>query len=166
MMPELALEPSQIMAMGQVYRWHTRRVARTQNILEHSAAVALLAIHLAGPEISERDRADLLHWSLVHDAHEAVYGDTPFPAKRLLEDQGIRIDQHCQEQFWGQDPTMDIPMGLLSLVDAADTLEAALWARHHAPEIAVIVAEQALEKSRELTPEQAGRLMQALGRLA
>lgn len=158
------LSPQQIQNMGSTRRWHTRRVGQEQNLLEHSAAVALLALHLAGSSLDPLQEADLLRLALIHDAHEAVFGDIPRPAKEQLAREGLDLDARCRREFHGLDPYLEVDDAVLDLVEVADLLEAALWAQRHAPDIADLVSDQAADEAqRRLTGAQLLRAMQALG---
>lgn len=165
MMTIPTLSPDQIRAMGNVRRWHTRPVNQPQNLLEHSAAVALLALHLAGDSLGSLDELDLLKLALFHDSHETRFGDLPYPAKLELAKEGHDIDAHCRWVFWNsQDPYEQVSQEVRDLVEVADVLEAALWSRDHAPEIADVVAEQALRSARlRLNHIGVVRVMRALG---
>ena len=162
----MSLTPSQIQAMADTRRWHTRRVVREQSVAEHCHQVALLALHLAGPYLSERDRGDLLVLALLHDAHEPEFGDIPFPAKRAMEARGMDVDGACRRAFWGvEDPAVQASPHVLRLVDAADVLEAALYARRWCPgDVAHAVREQALAHVRQnLGGDPRSRALAALG---
>lgn len=162
----MSLTPSQIQAMADTRRWHTRRVVREQSVAEHCHQVALLALHLAGQYLSDRDRADLLLLALTHDAHEPEFGDIPYPAKRAMEARGMDVDGACRRAFWGlEDPVLRANPHVQRLVDAADVLEAALYARRWCPgDVASAVRTQALEHVREhLGGEPRARALAALG---
>jgi len=161
------LNPAMIAAMGETRRWHTRPVHRDQTIAEHSHQVALLALWL-DPDLDSAEVLQVMLWGLLHDAHEPEYGDMPYPAKAALLRQGIDVDTRCQDLFWGgeaKNPGRMLDQRLLDLVDVADALEAAIFARHHLPSIAGIVQRQAevqvrLRLSGRLVPFR--RALQAL----
>lgn len=159
------LAPEQIRAMGHVRRWHTRRVDQPQNLLEHSAGVALLALHLAGDRLGALEELDLLKLALTHDAHETRFGDLPYPAKIELLREGHDLDGHCRRTFWnGLDPYGEVSQEVLDLLEVADVLEAALWSRDNAPEICAAVAQQAIEAARvHLDNIGVARVLEALG---
>jgi putative hydrolases of HD superfamily len=63
--------------------WLQRGVADPESIAEHSYAVAMLAL-LAGDAVEGIDRERLLRMALLHDYAEALMGDLPASAKRLI----------------------------------------------------------------------------------
>ena len=161
-----ALNPEMITAMGDTRRWHTRPARRDQTVAEHAHHVALLALWM-DPDLTPAEALQVLLWGLLHDAHEPEYGDLPYPAKVAMRSEGVDMDATCQDLFWGQDrnPARFLDGRLLDLVDVADVLEAALFARRHLPLIASVVKRQAeaqirLRLSGRLIPYT--RAMQAL----
>ena len=163
-MPRLSIP--QILATQEVRRWHTRRVRREQTVAEHSAVVALLAHFLAPEDLSAEETVDLFHLALIHDAHEARFGDTPFPAKIEMARDGFDLDAHCRWSFWGgTDPYLLASDRVVDLVEVADILEAALFAQRNALEIADLVVEQAICSARaRLCNAGVARVLEALGR--
>lgn len=143
------LTPALIEGMTHVVRWHSRPARRRQNIAEHSHQVALLALHL-GSDLSADLQAQLMFWALVHDAHEVVYGDIPYPSKRLLCSRGMDLDGDFQDRFWGftSNPLRSYPDLVLDIVDVADVLEAAVFAARWYPEGADEIRGQAEETIR------------------
>lgn len=165
-MARFALKPNQITAMQDVKRWHTRRTLREQSVAEHSHQVALLALYLAPDSTNNADRLQILELALVHDAHEVEFGDTPYPAKRLLEADDLDIDAHCRLMFWGKvDPYDQVPSHVRLLVDVADVLEAAIYAQRYLPEISAQVTQQAIKSAQELSHIAFVRALTALGQL-
>jgi putative hydrolase of HD superfamily len=63
--------------------WLQRGVADPESIAEHSYSVAMLAL-LAGDAVPGLDRERLLRMALLHDYAEALMGDLPASAKRLI----------------------------------------------------------------------------------
>jgi len=162
--PELG--PAQVQALGHVRRWHTRRMSREQNLLEHGAGVALLALHLAGGTLCPTDERDLLRLALLHDAHETEFGDLPYPSKRLLEAKGIHLDADARKSFWGGlDPYQAVSPQVLDYLEVADVLDAALTAQDAGQEgLAAAVADQAVaEVNARFTGRVVARVMEALG---
>ena len=160
------LTPKQITAIQSVRRWHTRNTRREQSVAEHSHQVALLSLYLAPGNTSIEDRLQLVLLALLHDAHEAKFGDTPFPAKRALLGLGVDIDGICRKEFWGaNDPHDQVPPHVRLLVDVADILEAALYAQIHLPQIAEEVTTQAIQAAYALSHEGLLKVLCALGRL-
>jgi len=163
-MAKFPLTPQQITAMQDVKRWHTRRTRRDQSVAEHSHQVALMALYLAPDSTSNADRLQILELALVHDAHEVEFGDTPYPAKRLLEADDLDIDAHCRLMFWGKvDPYDQVAPHVRLLVDVADVLEAAIYAQRYLPEISAQVTQQAIDAGRGLGHIGFVRVLTALG---
>ena len=63
--------------------WLQRGVAQPESVAEHSFGVAALAL-LVGREYPALDRGRLLALALLHDMAEALLGDLPASARRLL----------------------------------------------------------------------------------
>lgn len=63
--------------------WLQRGVAHPESVAEHSFGVATLAL-LVGGEYPTLDRGRLLALALLHDMAEALLGDLPASARRLL----------------------------------------------------------------------------------
>lgn len=66
---------------GNTLRYHTMQTLKTDTVGHHSFNVACLIMYLR-PEC----RAELLKAALLHDTAEALVGDMPAPAKRMLPD--------------------------------------------------------------------------------
>ena len=147
------LNATQILAMQDVRRWHTRKVQKEQSVAEHSHGVALLALQLAPQDLPAQWQFEILHVGLTHDAHETVFGDTPYPAKKtLLLEMGMNVDRECRKAFWGKpenDPWETCAPLVRELVDLADILEAALCAKHNLPELAGVIHCQAVKAVRD-----------------
>lgn len=122
----------------------------------------MLALWLSDGGLDFLEQRSLLLLALAHDLHETRFGDVPYPAKRLLESQGIDIDRHCQEAFWNGDPNRFLPDQVRNLVAVADRLDDALYAQQNAPELADRTAEQAAAIARELLGTDR-KVMAALG---
>lgn len=140
----------QIIAMRNVSRWHTRAHNRPQSVAEHCALVALIALELAPMGMDVRERFQLVQTALVHDAHEADFGDIPYPAKVKLAEAGFDIDTYLQTEFWGCEVLAMVSPLCRDVLHVADVLEAALYARDHVPEIAADVRQQALDTAKKL----------------
>lgn len=156
------VNPDLVKQAGETKRWHTRFTHRPETVLEHGAAVALLALWLSEGLLSEGDLGDLLLLSLIHDLHETKFGDVPYPAKALLRAMDIDIDGICSKEFWGGYPSHFMTDRVRNLVDVADVLAAALFAQSNAPAIADLVAEQAARAARELLGSDR-KVLDALG---
>lgn len=154
--------PRMVQRARNTRRWHTEFSHRDQTLLDHGAGVALLALWLADGSLDFVEQRHLILFSLTHDLHETRFGDVPYPAKRLLKEQGIDIDQHCLEAFWAGDPSRFLPEAVRNLVAVADLLDAALFAQVHVPELADTTADQAASAARELLGSDR-KVMEALG---
>jgi hypothetical protein len=133
----------EILGLQAVQRWHTVATLHTQTVADHSCVVALLALRIGGEDLAPQDQVQVLLLGLQHDAHEARFGDLPYPAKQALRVLGLDIDGICSTEFWGADgPDATAPL-VQDLVAVADRLEAALFARRGSPEIARSIAEGA-----------------------
>jgi 5'-deoxynucleotidase YfbR-like HD superfamily hydrolase len=161
----MMLTVMQIRALAEVRRWHTRTPRREQTVADHSEQVGRLALHLADHNLTPMEEIQVQTLSALHDAHETVFGDMPYPAKCLLESMGIDFDAICRKAFWGgMDPYDEVSVGVRNLVDVADVLEAALFAQRYLPEIADEVADQAIESARaRLDNAGVARVLMALG---
>lgn len=164
-MTNFPLTVSQIRALADVRRWHTRAPLREQTVAEHSQQVGRLALYLAGSDVTPEERIQIETLANLHDAHETVYGDMPFPGKRLLEQQGIDFDAICRRAFWGGlDPYDEVMPQVRSLVEVADMLEAALFAQRNLPELADEIQDQAIACAKaHLGNAGVARVLEALG---
>lgn len=155
------------MDLQQVKRWHTRRVDHEQTVAAHTASMIALALALAEPyDLSPADRCALMHLALVHDAHETVFGDIPYPSRmKLFEAQHMDVDRICRTEFWGGvDPYDEVTEQVRDLVEMADSLEAALWAQRYAPNLTAAVVSQAVTKAQQLLDNQGqARVLEILG---
>lgn len=159
-----------ILALRGVRRWHTRPVTREQSLAEHVGLVALLCLWLAPADLSVAEREQLTRMALAHDLHETTFGDFPYPVKASMVEAGFDLDTHCQETFWGYDIWLSVPIRVRALIDVADVLEAALYARDYLPAMAETIKDQALAKVEQVFPDPGhdrdwvlGRVQSALG---
>ena len=132
---------------------------------EHAQQVALLALHLASEDATDQERLEILELALLHDAHEPEFGDIPYPAKQVMARRGLDLDGWCRRMFWGPDDPHDrVGLRARALVDAADQIEAALYAREHLPSDAAAIRAQTLESLAQmaLPPECYCRALDAL----
>ncbi|WP_306600725.1 YfbR-like 5'-deoxynucleotidase [Geothrix sp. 21YS21S-2] len=155
------------MDLQQVKRWHTRRVDHEQTVAAHTASMIALALILAEPyNLSAQDRCDLMQLALVHDAHETVFGDIPYPSRmKIFESKHMDIDQETRMEFWGGvDPYVEVTPQVRDLVEMADSLEAALWSQRYAPNLTAAVVSQAVAKAQQLLDNQGvARVLEILG---
>ncbi len=124
----------EILGLQLVQRWHTRPTLRPQTVADHSATVALLALYIGGPELTTAERLRVVLLGLQHDAHEAQFGDIPYPSRMALLVLGIDIDAICSKAFWGANGPESLTFRLeQDLVAVADRLEAFLYAKRFVP---------------------------------
>lgn len=143
------LDLESIKAMSWTRRWHTAPVLREQTLAEHACQVALLALWLVQDlGVSSQDREEIMRLALVHDAHETIYGDMPYPLKKIQQERGCDMDRMSQEVFWGYDITTKYGALPVAVVRMADRLEAALFAAQWSPLLEEAVLESALEESK------------------
>ena len=158
------LNPDQIMKLQDVLRWHTRHTLREQTVAGHSCAVAHLAIYLAPSSTNTEDRLQLLQLALLHDAHEAFFGDTPYPAKQAYKFLGHDVDAIGIEDFWGtNDPHAQVLPHVRLIVEVADILEAALFAQKYLPDIAAKIVQDAIDAAKGLGNDGLFKVLDALG---
>ena len=158
-----------VIGLGKVVRFHACGAPGSQTVADHSAKVALYAQILArhmGLELSDRDRADCYELALLHDAHETVFGDTPYPAKQMMQQAGIDMDALAMAAFWNTKGLPDAGMSqrAVDLVNLADHLEAALHAREYYPVKAFDTRVQVLALAAKLGPLYVGAIRAALWR--
>ncbi|MGQ9548946.1 MAG: HD domain-containing protein [Roseiflexus sp.] len=65
--------------------WLQRGIASPESVAEHSFGMAVLALMFSAADDSV-DRERVLAMALVHDIAEALLGDLPFSARRLIGD--------------------------------------------------------------------------------
>ena len=153
----------QIMALGNVQRWHMVSPLHAQNVAAHSFGVAMLARHIAPGDLHVIERVQLLELGLVHDAHETRFGDIPGPAKHEMMEHKIDIDGWCRKSFWKVDPYDLVTDRVRHLVEVADRLEEAMFAHLNLPELAEQMALQTIRTARtSLTDESVERVVEAL----
>lgn len=164
----LKLNAAHIEGLQVTKRWHTRDLP-PQTLADHSCAVALLAALIGGDTVSQEQLGQLFGLALVYDLHETRFGNLPYPAKRYLREKGMDLDEHFRMEFWGPAPGADpydaAPLHLRHLVDVADILDAALYARRHgSAELAETCRVQASKAIHDqLTGGCAARALQVLG---
>jgi putative hydrolase of HD superfamily len=76
---------SQVAALKLLPRagWLQRGVTNVESVADHTFGVAALAL-LVGDAVAEADRGKLLAIALLHDLAEALLGDLPASARRLI----------------------------------------------------------------------------------
>lgn len=133
-----------ILALGQVGRWHTVRTARVQTLAEHKARVAMLAVWLGHRlpvgRFGHLDELEVLRAALLHDVPETQFGDMPNPAKQAInawlgeipgEPGAQDFDTQVGARFWAargvEDPMVRVGETAGKLLKVADVLEAAAF---------------------------------------
>ena len=83
--PAYARLADQIVALKLLPRvgWLQRGIANAESVAEHSFGLAALALIFTAADDSV-DRERVLAMALVHDVAEALIGDLPFSARRLI----------------------------------------------------------------------------------
>lgn len=131
-----ALKLEDIRATKDVKRWHMIRVKREQNLAEHSFMVALIAGKLSEilmEPLTEREEADVLKLSLLHDIPEVEFGDIPTPTKKKLAQIGLGdVYGVLEAHFWHSRGSKSIPefnasARVRNLVRLADLMEATMF---------------------------------------
>jgi 5'-deoxynucleotidase len=164
------LHPYDILALGQVTRWHTLRTARPQTLAEHKGRGALLAVwlghRLPSGHFGAMDELEVLRLFLLHDIPETQNGDMPNPSKQALNRAYAEdYDALVEGVFWGSrgvaSPMLTASGLGLMLVRVADILEAAcfywmegLTERRPGQEpLKWLITKEALALTEELCPE-------------
>lgn len=103
--------------LQDIKRWHMVRTTRPQNVAEHSHRVAVLAADIA--ERVSKDKFKAAYYATIHDAEEAIIGDTATHVKAALKRQGADFDRMTDVE--------KIPAEYEEIIKAADYIEAILW---------------------------------------
>lgn len=74
--------------------WLQRGLDNVESVAEHSFGVAILAL-IVSDQLPELDRERLLATALIHDMAEALIGDLPASARRLL---GADVKQEAERK--------------------------------------------------------------------
>ncbi len=109
------------MRLVDVKRWNMVRTTRDQSVIEHSAAVSLIAARLA--TMLEMDPAQAAYWGLLHDIDESTTGDIPSHVKRAVMRNGF--DMNTMTDFGG------VPEPYRALIKLADKIEGCFWLREY-----------------------------------
>ena len=170
------LDPYDILAIGQVTRWHTVRTARPQTLADHKARVALLAVWLGHRlpvgRFGAQDELEVLRLALLHDVPETAFGDVPNPSKQALNRlETMDYDALVDGVFWQERGTAN-PMATASdlalrLLRVADVVEAAAFywtegltkARPGCPNLHAAILAEAFGATRRQLPD----LLMAVG---
>lgn len=82
---------------GNVQRFHTTNLIKSQDVAQHSFSCALLAEHLAH-YIDDVDPAKVMLHMLVHDIPETAIGDMPWKVKR--DNKELYAELNKAERKW------------------------------------------------------------------
>jgi murein DD-endopeptidase MepM/ murein hydrolase activator NlpD len=138
------LTVSEIMDMQGVKRRLAYAALRPQTLADHSVAVALLALLIGGEDLSLEDKFQALLLGLQNDAHEPGLGTHSDSIRTALLALGVDLEAECRARFWGADgPTTGVSPLVRDLVAIAGKVEAALFSRRFAPDIAGVAADEA-----------------------
>jgi hypothetical protein len=108
---------------SEVTRWHMIRTNRHQSLAEHSANVALLAMHIArtSPGMFFESSDSIAAAALVHDIEEVFTADIPTPIKRHLT--GLsELEQTLRPKTLYPVQINDQDKELIKICDLADAL--------------------------------------------
>ncbi len=113
--------------LGSVPRWSIVRLTRPQNVLEHTALVAMYAYDIARILDYRGDMGELLRQCLHHDLPEVETGDLPSPIKARISNKttiGQYEDDILQRRFDILEVSVDSNMH--EILKVADLLEGVL----------------------------------------
>lgn len=119
---------SQVAALKLLPRtgWLQRGVSDAESIAEHIFGVAVLAL-LVGDSVAGVDRGKLLAIALIHDLAEALLGDLPASARRLI---GVatkhEAERRAVEELFAALPSRAECLALWEEYVAGDSVEARL----------------------------------------
>jgi putative hydrolase of HD superfamily len=119
---------SQVAALKMLPRtgWLQRGVAGAESVAEHTFGVALLAL-VTGDAVTGLDRGRLLALALLHDLAEALLGDLPASARRLLgADAKQAAERRAIEELFAALPGRDEYLALWEEYTAGGSAEARL----------------------------------------
>lgn len=113
--------------LGGVPRWSIVRLSRQQNVLEHTALVAMYAYDIAQIIDYDGDIGELLVQCLQHDLPEVETGDLPSPVKSAISNKsaiGEYEDDIMRRRFGVHTGAVDAKMH--EILKVADLLEGVL----------------------------------------
>jgi len=119
---------SQVAALKLLPRtgWLQRGVSGAESVAEHIFGVAVLAL-LVGDSVAGVDRGKLLAIALIHDLAEALLGDLPASARRLIGVATKHEAERCAaEELFAALPGRAEYLALWEEYIAADSVEARL----------------------------------------
>ena len=132
-----------VMRIQAVKRWHMIDTTRTQNLAEHSANVAMLAMLIALN--SPIEFFDTYHYvgavALVHDLPEAFTGDIPSHTKKMLSGVSALEKLVTPRDFFLEARTSTVM--LLKMCDLADGIR---FVRLHGVDMTASHAQEGLEE--------------------
>ena len=113
--------------LGGVPRWSIVRLTRPQNVLEHTALVAMYAWDIAQIIDYKGDRGELLRQCLHHDLPEVETGDLPSPIKSRISNKSV-IGEY-EDEILGRRFDIrsgDVDSNMHEILKVADLLEGVL----------------------------------------
>ena len=127
-LPALLALCSQVAALKSLPRtgWLQRGVVGAESVAAHTFGVAVLALAI-GDTIAGLDRGRLLAIALIHDFAEALLGDLPASARRLLGAEVKRAaERRAVAELFGGLPARDAYLALWEEYSAGASAEARL----------------------------------------
>jgi len=144
----LAYEPSRhalesVMRIQAVKRWHMIDTTRTQNLAEHSANVAMLAMLIASTTTIEF--FDTYTYvgavALVHDLPEAFTGDIPSHTKKMID--GINV---LERLVTPRNFILEARTSTMMLIKMCDIADGIRFIRLHGVDMTAAHAQEGLEE--------------------
>lgn len=131
-----------IMRVQAVKRWHMIDTTRTQNLAEHSANVAMLAmlVALTAPIEFFDDPVHVAVVGLLHDLPEAFTGDIPSHTKKMLG--GIDT---LEKLVTPHEFTLETRASTAMLVKMCDIADGIRFIRLHGVDMTAAHAQEGLE---------------------
>ncbi len=109
-----------------VKRWHIIHTSRQQTVAEHSHMVAMISLHIVaaiGEEhFDDKDKLDILQWSLIHDLPEVIIGDAVSPVKRMAKEKFDELEKQVDPKLKKYE--ISISGDIKAVVKIADYIDA------------------------------------------
>ena len=129
---------SKVMKLSTIKRWGIIDTSRNQSVAEHTYNVTMIALMIfnklvddttganIGGKVTEKDRATLLTWALVHDLPEILTGDLPTVIKADMREAIDKLEnKHFPMTMAYERATKKV---IIDIVKVADCMEAVRWA--------------------------------------
>lgn len=132
-----------VMRIQAVKRWHMIDTTRTQNLAEHSANVAMLAMLIAStaPIESFDTYSYVGAVALVHDLPEAFTGDIPSHTKKLLGG----VDE-LEKIVTPRNFILEARTSTMMLIKMCDIADGIRFIRLHGVDMTAVHAQKGLEE--------------------